>query len=242
VPLLDHFAPPLAPTRKWSSLHSAWINAIVGQLNGSLLPENYFAAPNVTMGGVEIDVATTRNGAPGHEGEGDGPRTAGWTPPQPAITVPIDFTAVREFEVRVFYGPGDPALVGVVEMVSPANKDRPSERRAFAAKCASYLHQRVSLIVVDIVTERRADLHAELVHLLDLAAPAEWASPTGLSAIGYRLAADNGEPRLQLWPAPLAVGSPLPTLPLWLGDDGPVPVDLEASYMAACRGLRIRVG
>lgn len=241
MPLLDHFSPPLAPTRKWPSLHSAWINAIVGQLNKSWLPDRYFAAPNVTMSGIEIDVAATRNGVAGHQGAQDERPTIDWTPPQPTITVPIDFTSVREFEVRVFHEPGDPVLVGVVEMVSPANKDRPSERRAFAAKCASYLHERVSLIVVDIVTERRAALHAELVHLLDLPTPAEWSSPTGLSAIGYRLMADNGEPQLQLWPETLAVGSSLPTLPLWLGEDGSVPVDLEASYVAACQGLRIRV-
>jgi hypothetical protein len=241
VPLLDHFAPPLTPTRKWPSLHSAWINAIVGLLNGSLLPQNYFAAPNVTMGGIEIDVATTRNGATSHESEEGELLIPGWTPPQPTITVPIDFTSVREFEVRVFYDPGDPVLVGAVEMVSPSNKDRPSERSAFAAKCASYLHQRVSLIVVDIVTDRRAELHTNLVQLLDLKAPADWSSPTGLSAIAYRLMADNGHPQLQMWPHGLVVGELLPTLPLWLGDDGSAPVDLESSYMAACHGLRIRV-
>jgi hypothetical protein len=218
-----------------------WINAIVGHLNKTWLPDRYFAAPNVTLGGIEIDLAATRNGTAGHPNAEDERPKIGWTPPQPTVTVPIDFTSVREFEVRVFYEPGDPVLVGVVEMVSPANKDRPSERRAFAAKCASYLHERVSLIVVDIVTERRADLHTELVRLLDLPTPADWSSPTGLYAIGYRLAADNGEPRLELWPETLAIGSVLPTLPLWLGEDGPVPVDLETSYMAACQGLRIQV-
>ena len=241
MPLLDHFSPPLAPSRKWPSFHSMWINAIVGQLNSSWLPKDYFAAPNVTIGGIEIDIATARNGSAAHGGFADDRPVIGWTAPQPTITVPVDFTKVREFEVRVFYEPGDPVLVGVVEMVIPANKDRPSERRAFAAKCASYLHERVSLIVVDIVTERRADLHAELIRLLDLPTPAAWTSPTGLSAIAYRLAGGNGEPKLELWPESLTVGSILPTLLLWLRDDGPVPVDLESSYVAACQGLRIQV-
>jgi hypothetical protein len=37
----------------------------------------------------------------------------------------------------------------------------------------------------------------------------------------------------------LALGHPLPTLPLWLADDLPVPVELEASYEETCRVLRI---
>src|SRR6516225_1049993 len=44
-------------------------------------------------------------------------------------------------------------LVAAVELVSPANKGRPAHRRDFAIKCASYLRQHISVIVVDVVTE-----------------------------------------------------------------------------------------
>jgi hypothetical protein len=37
----------------------------------------------------------------------------------------------------------------------------------------------------------------------------------------------------------LAIGQPLPTLPLWLADDRSVPLELEASYEETCRILRI---
>ncbi len=43
-----------------------------------------------------------------------------------------------------------------------------------------------------------------------------------------------------LWPAPLALGQPLSTLPLWIGADLSVPLDLEVSDQAACADLRIR--
>ena len=49
----------------------------------------------------------------------------------------------------------------------PANKDRPSHRQAFALKCASYLHDNISVMIVDVVTERHGNLHAELLQLLD---------------------------------------------------------------------------
>ena len=38
---------------------------------------------------------------------------------------------------------------------------------------------------------------------------------------------------------PLALGRPLPTLPLWLADDLAVPLDLEASYEETCSALRL---
>ena len=37
----------------------------------------------------------------------------------------------------------------------------------------------------------------------------------------------------------LAIGAPLPTLPLYLADQVSVPLDMEASYEDTCRGLRI---
>jgi hypothetical protein len=47
-------------------------------------------------------------------------------------------------------------------------------------------------------------------------------------------------PRVEAWPAPLALGELLPTLPLWLSLDLCVPLALHASYSAACAALRIR--
>jgi hypothetical protein len=45
--------------------------------------------------------------------------------------------------------------------------------------------------------------------------------------------------QLKTWEQPLAVGQPLPTLPLWLADDLAVPLELEATYEETCRVLRI---
>ena len=36
------------------------------------------------------------------------------------------------------------------------------------------------------------------------------------------------------------IGSPLPTLPLWLTESLYVPLELETTYENTCRGLRIR--
>ena len=46
--------------------------------------------------------------------------------------------------------------------------------------------------------------------------------------------------RYSQWPAPRALGQPLPTLPLWIASDLSVPLALEASYQETCKDLRIR--
>jgi hypothetical protein len=38
---------------------------------------------------------------------------------------------------------------------------------------------------------------------------------------------------------PLALGQPLPTLPLWLANDFAVPLELEATYEETCRISRL---
>jgi hypothetical protein len=59
--------------------------------------------------------------------------------------------------------------------------------------------------------------------------------------VSYRAVQGEGEvQQLQLWPAPLALGQPLTTLPLWIGVDLSVPLDLEVTYQAACADVRIR--
>ena len=66
-------------------------------------------------------------------------------------------------EVGVFSRSGGPMLAGAVELVSPANKDRPAHREALVSKCEAYLQSGVGLVLVDVVTDRSGDLHRELL-------------------------------------------------------------------------------
>jgi hypothetical protein len=45
---------------------------------------------------------------------------------------------------------------------------------------------------------------------------------------------------LEAWPWALAVGSELPAVPLWLAADLVVPLDLERTYVVACKELRLK--
>jgi hypothetical protein len=155
--------------------------------------------------------------------------------------VALDFPPVELVEVQVFYDEESPQLTAAVELVSPPNKDRPEAWRVFTVKCLSYLHAGSNVVVVDVVTSRRANFHAELLRLLELNGPAAWQSPTDLYAIAYRAAVIDQGRQLQAWPTALAIGSPLPQVPLWLGVDICVPLDLETTYQMTCTDLRVRM-
>jgi hypothetical protein len=243
MPLLDHFHAPLNDRHHWESFHSAWATLIANLLNEQWLSTEFLAEEHPSAGvGVEIDVAAferTNGSAPGPDG---GSVTAAlmprlWAPPAAALAIPAVFP--ESFEVRVFNTVGGLKLVGAIELVSPSNKDRPAERRAFATKCASYLHQGVSVIVMDIVTSRRANLHNGVMDLLDAPPDARLSADAGLYAVAYRPVLRAGRAEIDLWPATFAVGEPLPTLPLRLTGDIFVPVEFETTYQEACRRRRL---
>lgn len=161
--LLDHFRPPLSTRRHWHSFHNAWSTYLSETLN-EVLPDGYFAEPSAQFG-IEIDVATF-----GEKGSAPLVRqseTSQWSPQAPTVTLPFQPTT-DVVEVQVFSTEAGPTLVGAIELISPANKDRPSSRDAFVSKCQTYLQQGIGLIVVDVVTTLNANLHHELIDRLRL--------------------------------------------------------------------------
>jgi hypothetical protein len=243
MPLLDHFHPPLQGRRHWEGFHGWWAAAIASSLNEDLLPPEYFAEFQVTVGTrVEVDVATfTENGvpeAPGPSGAATAVQTRTWAPPTPVAVMPAIFP--DDFEVQVFSSVAGPTLVAAIELVSPGNKDREAVRRAFTAKCAAYLQRGIGLIVVDIVTSRHANLHDELVAWLGHGDGFPFPTPTSLYATAYRPVHRQERNEIDLWREPLTLGQSLPTLPLAVRGLGSLPIDLEATYMEARKRGRIR--
>jgi hypothetical protein len=144
-----------------------------------------------------------------------------------------------DIEVQVFATVTGATLVAAIELVSPGNKDRPDTCRAFAAKCVAYLTRGIGLIVVDIVTNRLTNLHNEVVTLLGHGGPFLLQPAVSLYAVAYRPSRQVSGDQIEVWPVPLAVGQPLPVLPLALRNASVVPVDFEATYREACRNSRL---
>jgi hypothetical protein len=237
--LLDHFRPPLGIRRHWHSFHNGWASNIAAALNQHL-PENYFAEPNV-MYGIEIDVATFEepllplSSQSAQTGASAAPRLA-WTPPAPSQIAPFS-PAMETVEVSVFSTAAGPVLVGAIELVSPANKDRAEHRQAFVSKCETYLHQGVGLVIVDIVTERSANLHHELLERLTGSTSS--GSAPSLYATAYRVVERDGQPNLDVWEETLTIGQTLPIIPLWLRGNICLPVELSAAYERTCLEQKI---
>lgn len=100
-----------------------------------------------------------------------------WAPPEPTLTVAAAFADQYEYAVHVYETTDGRRLVAAVEIVSPANKDRPDHRRLFTAKCATLVAQGVCVAIVDLVTTRHFNLYSDLLELIGEADPALAAGP-----------------------------------------------------------------
>jgi hypothetical protein len=240
MPLLDHFHPPLSKQRHWDSFHGAWAEAIATHLNEDLLPPRYVAEARVKIGSrVEIDVSTFEEGAGQATAEDGG--VAVWAPPKATAIGTLEFGELDLIEINILNDEEGPKVVSAIELVSPANKNRPAHRKAFSVKCASYLQEDISLMIVDVVTDRRGNLHAGLLEFLNLSIVVPPQGPGDLYAAVYRSRPGTPEGHLEIWSETLAVGAALPTLPLWLGPDLALPLNLEQTYLSACSARRIEL-
>jgi hypothetical protein len=241
MPLLDHFRPPIKNRLPWETLHTAMCAALAVRLN-KIAPPRFVALETVRRGGaVEIDVGSfeeDRHPAEGANGPAVGVLPAGWTPPPRTAVMEADFPDT--FEVKVYDREFDGGkLVGAIELVSERNKDRDTARAAFAAKCASYLASGVCLVVLDVVTTRRTNMHDEIMRVMG--APDEFRMPadTDLYAVTYRPVIRDDRPDIDLWFRSFSLGDSIPTMPLRLVADLFLPVEFDPVYTEACRERRL---
>jgi hypothetical protein len=245
MPLRDHFRPPIWKLASWEGFHGGWPMCIVQQL-APLLPRENTAEPRVHLEAYfEIDECAYEddevqtpwgNRLPA---EPERTTTATAAPPRPTLVVDADLQNQYAYEVLIYDQTRDRQLVAAIEIVSPANKDRPENRRAFVTKCAALLQNGVCISLVDLVTTRQFNLYCDLLALFDATDPAFIPDPPATYATTCRCRNVEQVPKLESWAYPLAVGAPLPPLPIWLSDDLSIMLDLEASYEETCRVLRI---
>lgn len=241
MPLLDHFHAPLSERRPWESFHTTWASALADILNHDILPAGYIALEQVhPSAALEIDVATFTDASSASSVDsattGTLPRTV-WTPTTAPLVIPAVYPPSAMVEIHSTEG--GRTLVAAMELVSPGNKDRLGKRRLFAAKCAAYLSRGIGLVILDVVTSRQGNLHNELADLLQWDHAFRMPVEASLYTAAYRPLRDGDTEKIEVWPTPLALGQPLPRVPLSLGAECCVPVDLEESYREACQRRRV---
>src|SRR5262249_10724176 len=161
----------------------------------------YFADMQVHIGSqVEIDIATLAEPGttPGRSAAATATLAPAWSPPKTDLILPIVFP--DDIEVQVFSTVTGATLVGAIELISPGNKDRQDTRQASAANCVNYLPRAIGLTAVDIVTNRLANLHNDVMKLLGRGEPFLLPSSAATYAVAYRPSRQASGDQVELWP------------------------------------------
>lgn len=241
MPLLDHFRPPIFNKGSWEGFHGGWPMTMVMDLCRSL-PEQYTAEPRVHLGkSFEVDGCTFDGGeeSTGSRSDDGGLAVATWAPPKPTLTLDLDPTEIYEYEVLIFDQQRGRELVAAIEIVSPANKNRPETRQAFVSKCAALLQKKICVSIVDLVTVKNFNLYCEVLDVFCRTDPAFAPEPPATYAVTCRSHHLGDRSRFETWAYPMVVGQPLPVLPIWLDNDHAISLELETSYQQTCQALRL---
>jgi len=235
MPILDHSSPKIADKTPFEAFHTQWAAHIVIDLN-ERLPEGFLAIPHTHIGEREVDVRTDR-----FLDEAEKQKLKSLYQPEIPLQTNAEFPV--EFEVFVDYiERGKHITVGVIEILSPSNKSRPSERDSFVAKCKNLIAKNVSLIIIDLHSHPFFNLHNQLLQSLKaLKGIPEENKEKPLYCAAYRRTSNSDvKPAVNIWSFPLKVGDVLPELPLFITSDIAIPVNLEKSYMDVCQVFRLK--
>ncbi len=219
------------------AFHHRWISAISDALNQGSLPAGYYALPEQVAAGFGPDVLTLQGGS----GDADeiaedatpgGTATALRTRPQSRFTAQTEaeFYRRRKSSIVVRHVSGD-RIVAMLEIVSPGNKSNRAAFQAFVEKASELLEHRIHLLIIDPFPPGPRDpngIHAaiwEQVQDDSFQLPAD----QPLTLVAYEC--DQFTTRASI--EPIAVGQPLPDMPLFLEPNGCIMVPLEATYETA---------
>jgi hypothetical protein len=226
------------PMHDWSQVkpgtyhnfHVLWLSTITNRLNAGILPSNCFAMAEQIIGGPEPDVVTLNLGIDLPESSAGGAIVLAEPRPKPSTSVVMiadeDRYVRKTNRVVIRHELGE--VLAVIELVSPGNKNSVHAIRSLVDKLAELLFERINLLVIDPLPPTPRDpqgIHA-LVWNEITDQPFKLPADRRLTISAYQ-----AEPIKTAWVEPIAVGMPLPTMPLFLQGEFYVDLPLEPSYM-----------
>lgn len=211
---------------EFHTFRGRWTFAVCDALNGGLLPADYYAMADFSLRTVVPDVLTLRRPA------AVSPAPAAAAPPrawsdQAVMRKPR--TRTRRVAVRTTR---DRAVVAIVEIVSPGNKAKRSDLRAFVDKAVGALDAGVHVLVIDPFPPGPHDPTGIHGAVWKAATGRKFTPPAGKPLTLASYVARGGDD-LAAVVEPVAVGDVLPGMPLYLTADTYVNVPLEATYQVA---------
>jgi hypothetical protein len=218
----------------WEGVRLYWMTGLARWLKAHLPPDYRAVVGASPMVGVGLpiskpDVAVRHAPLPS---DGTTPATASVLTAVDVIQPDVELAvAVLPEETSVMVEHAG-RLVGVVEFVSPRNKDRPASRAHYSTRYLSYLKNGVHLLLIDVHPRPLGFGFGTLIAEELGIAPPPFVAPQALSYRVGEPAAEGGR-LLGMWQRSLSAGQPLPAMPLALLDRQVIIVDLESTYHQA---------
>lgn len=216
------------------AFHHDWITEIGRALNNGLLPEDYYALPEQQAAGFGPDVLALQSPS-ADEGEAAGfsgnATTMVRTRPKSMFSAETDteFYRRKKSSIVVRYVSGD-RIVAMLEVVSPSNKVSRHALRAFVEKACELLEHRIHLLIVDPFPPSPRGpngIHAAIWAEVE-DKPFLLPENKPLTLVAYECGSTT-RAHIEV----LAVGDPLPDMPLFLEPDAHILVPLESTYQTA---------
>jgi Protein of unknown function (DUF4058) len=214
---------------RFHHFHQTWTPLIAASLNGGLLPDGYLAMAEQITGGPEPDVVTLSLPVKPGEGLGGGLALAD-RPIKTRVQTQAEATTYAHKANRITIRHPDGAVVAVIEIVSPGNKDSQHAIRSFARKATELLHASVHLLIVDLFPPSKRDPQGIHKVIWDRIKDEPFELPSDKP---LTLAAYSAGTTLTGYIEPVAVGDALPDMPIFLTADRYVPCPLESTYQAS---------
>ena len=227
------------PAGIYHHFHHAWIEEITRSLNRGVLPPPYYALAEQLAGSMGPDVLalhalqTPSNGAAVPSGTSGGVRLAERKPK-------VRFHARTETETYstnakavVVRHASDHSVIAMVEIVSPGNKSSQSRIKSFVRKAEESLAAGIHLLIADLFPPTSRDpegIHRSIWQ--DRTDEFVFDAEKPFTCVSY-----IADPIPEAFIEPMALGDPLPEMPLFLTPEVYVPVALDATYEAAWQEL-----
>jgi hypothetical protein len=214
---------------RFHDFHQSWTIAIRNALNAGQLPPGYFAMIEQKAGRTEADVITLDLTPPGGGMPPPGLSVA-MMPPKARFVTRSEAARYAQKANRITVRHPDGDVVAVIEIVSPGNKDNRHAIRAFARKAVEFLYAEVNLLIVDLFPPGPRDPQGIHKVIWDRIREEPFQLPPDkpLTVAAYAVGTE-----IVAYVEPVAVGDPLPDMPIFLTGDRYVPCPLEATYQTA---------
>jgi hypothetical protein len=215
--------------------HQRWTIALTDALNAGLLPAGYSALIEQRSASVEPDVLTLHEEDPEPLTVGAGARgtlAVDVTPPKTRFVVQTsaDHYARKADRIAIHHPLG--TVVSIIELMSPGNKHSRAALRDFVDKTTAFLAHGVHVLIVDLFPPTVRDprrIHDAIWRDFD-GAPFHPPADQPLTCVSYAA----GEVTTA-YVEPIAVGAPLPEMPVFLSADRYVSAPLDATYAESWR-------